>query len=160
MVGLTVKNFNIGVGVSGVVVNKNKILLGKRKDLGTWGLPGGRVEEGETIEESLFREVEEETGIRVKESKLTGIYIRTRWKKNLVFVFVCKNFSGNLRCGEETSEVKWFPLEQVSRTLDKNIVIRVNDALANEKNVFVRVQNRVRLSLLIYWLIKYSQGKS
>ena len=42
--------------------------------LGSWALPGGFAEEGETIEETAARELEEETGISGLPLKLVGIY--------------------------------------------------------------------------------------
>lgn len=58
----------------GVLVNKsNEILLQKRSDFKTWGLPGGALEFGETAEEACVREFLEETGINVKVKSLLGI---------------------------------------------------------------------------------------
>lgn len=159
MINFPFESFGISLGVSGVVIDKGKILLGKRKDLKIWGLPGGRVEKDETVEEALIREVEEETGIKVDEFRLSGIYLRTRWKKNLVFVFRCNKFSGDLRKSEETTEVKWFGLGEVNKVLNENLVVRVNDVLLNKKKVFIRMQNKVQLSLLIFWLKKYLKSR-
>lgn len=54
--------------------NEDRILLQKRSDYGDWGLPGGGMEAGETIEETMLREVLEETGLEVREYKLYAIY--------------------------------------------------------------------------------------
>jgi 8-oxo-dGTP diphosphatase len=56
------------VGVGGVVVKKNTVLLvqrGKEPGYGEWSLPGGLVELGETLEQAVRREIREETGVRV-----------------------------------------------------------------------------------------------
>lgn len=52
------------VGVKAVIVKDAKILLVKHKVRGTWNLPGGRIDENESIEQTLRRELKEELGLR------------------------------------------------------------------------------------------------
>ena len=59
-----VKRIKVGVGV--FVKRDGKILVGKRKGshgAGTWALPGGHLEPGESFETCCKREVQEETGL-------------------------------------------------------------------------------------------------
>lgn len=69
----------IKVGVQGIILDssKRKVLLGKRKNCfgaGSWGLPGGHLEFGESFEEAIAREVLEETGLIAKEIKVIGAF--------------------------------------------------------------------------------------
>lgn len=69
----------IKVGVQAVVFDntKTKILLGKRKNCfgsGSWGLPGGHLEFGESFEEAIIRELNEETGLKVKKVRVLGAF--------------------------------------------------------------------------------------
>lgn len=58
----------------GILINeKNEILLQKRSDFNSWGLPGGAMEFGESAEEACVREFLEETGLKVKVKSLLGV---------------------------------------------------------------------------------------
>lgn len=52
---------------------KGEFLFIERIDTGKIGIPAGSLEEGETIEECIRREVEEETGLKLKEAAVIGI---------------------------------------------------------------------------------------
>lgn len=56
----------VGVGV--IVVREGRVLLGRRRGshgAGTWALPGGNLEYGETVESCAYRELLEETGMQL-----------------------------------------------------------------------------------------------
>ena len=60
----------------GILSQSGKILLQKRADKGTWGLPGGAIELGESAVEALVREFYEETGVKVTVKKLLNVYTK------------------------------------------------------------------------------------
>jgi colanic acid biosynthesis protein WcaH len=65
--------------VDAVVVVDGALLLLKRSNSpakGEWWLPGGRIHKGESLEETLRREVKEETGLEVSSQRLIGVYSR------------------------------------------------------------------------------------
>ena len=63
-----VDELNIRVGVYAVIIEDNKILLTRQWD--GYSLIGGGVEKGETVEESIVREVKEETGLTIMPDKI------------------------------------------------------------------------------------------
>lgn len=66
------------VGVLAVARDDDgKYLLIQRADTGTWSMPGGTLEWGETLREAIFREVKEESGAKVIDiGRLVGVYTR------------------------------------------------------------------------------------
>ena len=65
------------LSVSAVVwrdANRRELLLMQRSDNAHWGLPGGYMEPGESIDAATAREVREETGVRVEVGRLIGVY--------------------------------------------------------------------------------------
>ena len=54
------------IGVFALIFDEGHILLGHRRDIDWWNLPGGGMEAGETVDEALRREVREETGLEVE----------------------------------------------------------------------------------------------
>ncbi|CAG7647868.1 NADH pyrophosphatase [Paenibacillus solanacearum] len=88
------------VRVTGVVVENDHILLVKQQVAGGrgWSLPGGRVEPGETLEEAVIREMEEETGIAVNVGKLLYVCDKPDAVPPLVHItFLLEKVGGELR---------------------------------------------------------------
>jgi ADP-ribose pyrophosphatase YjhB (NUDIX family) len=100
-------------GANAVVIQDNKILLGKRADNGFWDTFGGLVEVGETLADAAVREAKEEAGIEVKPIKLMAVFDSRLWgtvpKAQLYHVhFLCELVGGEPTTSNEVTEVAWF----------------------------------------------------
>jgi 8-oxo-dGTP diphosphatase len=100
-----------------VIVDAGRVLLSVRADLHGWELPGGNPEPGESDEQSLRREVREETGLEVAVERHVGDYCRTGFLPHEARVFLCRPVSGELRTSRETPRVEWFPQDEIPTTL-------------------------------------------
>ncbi len=67
--------YNFTIRVTGILIEEDKILLVKQKvnDTRNWSLPGGKLEQGETLEQGIVREIKEETGLEVEILKMLYI---------------------------------------------------------------------------------------
>jgi 8-oxo-dGTP diphosphatase len=81
---------------------------------GKWNGLGGKLEAGETPEECVIREVEEESGLSIRDPKLCGLLIFPKFKGNdwYVFVFTANEFSGELIDSPE-GKLEWIPDEKI-----------------------------------------------
>jgi 8-oxo-dGTP diphosphatase len=101
------------VSVSGFITNENhEVLLVKtfwRSD--TWELPGGGVDEGETLDKALCREIFEETGVYVRLHGVTGVYSNG---SVVSIVFRGEYRGGNLTTSSETKEVAFVKINELN----------------------------------------------
>jgi 8-oxo-dGTP diphosphatase len=103
----------------GVVIKDGKILLIKRKNnpfKGKWALPGGFVEYEERVEDSVVREVFEETGLKTKIIELFGVYSdpdRDPRGHTITLVYLLKKISGKLEGKDDALEAKFFNLDDL-----------------------------------------------
>ncbi len=115
----TDKKPNVGVGV--MILKKNKVLLGRRHSdpkkagselhgEGTWTMPGGKVHFGEKVKDAVFREVLEETGLRIDKRKLKIISVADDIVKDAHFVtigFLYEGLKGKPKVLEPDKIVEW-----------------------------------------------------
>lgn len=117
----------IGVGVGVMILKDSKILLGKRhedpgmatsllKGAGTWTMPGGKLDFGESFEEGAKRETLEETGLII--NKLNVMCVNNDKIESAHFVTIgllCENFSGEPKVMEpdKITEWHWFDLDNL-----------------------------------------------
>ena len=76
------------VRATGILIEKNKILLIQQKvnSFRSWSLPGGKLEEGESLKNCLIREMQEETGLDISVKRLLYICDRTLNQKHILHI--------------------------------------------------------------------------
>jgi len=102
------------LAVDAVVKISGGLVLVRRKNppfRGKWALPGGFVRYGERVEDALVREVEEETGLKVKVGRLVGVYSDPSRDPRGHVVSICfsaRPVGGSLRAGSDAADVRIF----------------------------------------------------
>lgn len=82
---------------------------------GFWALPGGILEEGETVEETLAREMKEEVNVEVKPEAILGVYSHPRrdpWEHTISVVFIC-SYEGNPSAGDDVADWREFLIDEI-----------------------------------------------
>ncbi len=129
--------------------NKGEILLQKRKDVNKWCIISGHVEFGETIEEAILREIEEETNMKAGIVRFIGVYSSpesqtynytdrdvqyvTSYFEATISDAIDLNYSNN-----ETQELKFFKTNNIPPELALINSNWLADALCKEPKVFIR----------------------
>src|SRR5690349_5001110 len=125
-----------------------RLLLQRRSDNGYWGLPGGGMDLGESVAQTVVREVREETGYEVEVVRLIGIYSDPAHSvinypdgnrvQSIVCLFECRVIGGVPALSDETIALDWFPLDALPRLFVPNHIIRIQDILAQQTAAFFR----------------------
>lgn len=96
-----------------VIIEKGRkvviVVRAKEPFRGWWEWPGGHVDENETVEECAIREVEEETGLKVKLKAILGVYSepgRDPRGPTITTAFVAKAVSGKLKPATDAKEAR------------------------------------------------------
>lgn len=108
---------NVSTSVGAIIAQKGKVLLVKRNRepyRNKWMFPSGFVEFGEHPEETILREVREETGLKVKKIKLIKVIQSTddpRERGHFIFVFKVEIAEGKLSTDNvENRDISWHPI--------------------------------------------------
>ena len=121
----------------------DKILLIKRNTVpfkGYWALPGGRMDPGETVEQTITREVKEETGLDVIILSKVGEYVEKGIKDGVEYeyyptCFAVKPVGGEIKKQDsEIQEIKLFNLNELPQPLAFEHDIMIKDYLKKQKN--------------------------
>jgi mutator protein MutT len=113
------------VGVGAVIICDGKILLEKRKNdpgRGKWSIPGGLVELGESVEETVVREVKEETGLDVEKPEHVDVVdnIVKDSDGGIKYHFVIIDYfvklkGGTLKAESDAEDLRWVKLSDVEK---------------------------------------------
>ena len=124
-------------GAAAIIVNEDgQILLQSRADRDKWGVPGGCQELGERFEDTVIREVKEETNLDVTEENLELIGIvsgnsrRNEYPNGDVVInntalYCVRNFSGELKWDSESKEMRFFDLDNLPKNQNDPDLIEI-----------------------------------
>jgi 8-oxo-dGTP pyrophosphatase MutT (NUDIX family) len=107
-----------------VIFRGDELLLQKRTDFQKWSFIGGTAEEGESLTQTIKREVQEEVGIQIEDPLPFGFssnpqvgtvtYPNGHRCQYFVLIYACERFSGTPRIAdEESSDIRWFSPDQL-----------------------------------------------
>ena len=134
----------------GLLYRENKIVLIKRGGKtfhNYWALPGGLHDEGETIEETLVREMKEELGVDAKPIAILGVYSdkhRDPRGQTISTVFIC-DYSGELQAGDDAASHQCFTLSAALRlelAFDHQLILQDFQRWLEQKETFWSSKSR------------------
>lgn len=112
-------------GAAAVIVNnQGQILLQSRADRDKWGLPGGCQELGERFQDTIIREIKEETNLDVREEDLELIEVVSGSSRrnsypngdvviNNTVLYCIKKYSGNLKWDSESKDMRFWDIDNL-----------------------------------------------
>ncbi|MCL2499767.1 MAG: NUDIX domain-containing protein [Defluviitaleaceae bacterium] len=128
-----------------IVNENNEILLQKRnKEDDIWGIPGGIVEIGESIEEAAIREVKEETGLDIKIENLIGVYSKYFFEyhngdkaQTICYAFRANVIGGTLNIdNNETYDLQYFNRHNLPTLFAQQHTDMINDFFDKKVGVY------------------------
>lgn len=113
-----------------VLINElGEVLLHMRGRSGDWGLPGGLMDIGETVIESVMREAKEETGLAIESPELFGVFSGTKHEVDypdgnktapMVLAFYSKEYSGTLETSAESPQLGFFSFQDLPKNMNRH----------------------------------------
>ncbi|QKS72252.1 8-oxo-dGTP diphosphatase [Paenalkalicoccus suaedae] len=102
-----------------VITHDGHVLLLQKPSRGWWSAPGGKMEQAESVIESVRREIYEETGIRIDEPELCGVFTFVIYKDETIvkewtmFTFRTASFSGDMVEHSPEGVLSWIKEEDL-----------------------------------------------
>lgn len=124
------------VSAAAIVLNEHEEVLLIKGPRRGWEMPGGQVEEGESIKEAAIRETKEETGIDIEITRFCGIFQNVD-RSICNTLFLGKPVGGKQSTSPESLEVGYFPIEQALQMVTwKNFRQRIEYCLNENLHPF------------------------
>jgi 8-oxo-dGTP pyrophosphatase MutT (NUDIX family) len=142
------KATSIVPSVTAIVENeRGELLLVHKTDNDLWALPGGAMDLGEFMAETVVREVKEETGIDVAVTGVVGIYTNPNHvmayddgevRQQCSICFTTRVLGGQLATSRETSEVEWIaPGRLDSLNMHPSMRLRIDHYLEGRSTPYI-----------------------
>jgi 8-oxo-dGTP pyrophosphatase MutT (NUDIX family) len=126
---------------------RGRVLMIHKTDNDKWALPGGGHEPGESIADTVVREVKEETGYDVQVETITGTYTNPNHvmsyddgevRQQFSIAFRARLIGGKKRTSSESCEVEWLTPEQIEQLdLHPSMRLRLKHALTGAEGPFI-----------------------
>jgi ADP-ribose pyrophosphatase YjhB (NUDIX family) len=140
-------NSVVAPGVAAVRNDHGDLLMIHRTDNNLWALPGGGHDIGETIAQTVVREVREETGMDVEVTGLVGIYTNPNHvmayddgevRQQFAICFTARPVGGTLTTSNESREVLWVAPDKLNGLdIHPSMRLRINHALADLPHPYI-----------------------
>jgi len=113
-----------------VVDTQNRLLMMRRSDTGSWGVPGGATEPGEKVEQAAQRETFEETNLEIGEMSLFGVFsgpeLYFRYPNgdevyNVTIVYLSRDWHNEVKLNDEHTEWGWFLANEIPEDISPPI---------------------------------------
>jgi 8-oxo-dGTP pyrophosphatase MutT (NUDIX family) len=119
------------VGAAILILDEQKrLLMMKRSDSGSWGIPGGATEPGEVVEDAARRETFEETNLQIIKMSLFGVFsgpeLYYRYPNgdevyNVTIMYLSHDWRGEIKLNGEHTEWRWFSAGDIPEDLSPPI---------------------------------------
>lgn len=128
------------LGANAIITCGGKLLLERRRDSDTWGLPGGGVKKQETELQAIAREIREELGLRIPPERFRKLAVYGEpgriaafrdgsiWRMVIVVYALELEEEPKLTISEESRELRFFTPEELK---DIEIVVTHSDIVAD-----------------------------
>ncbi|EWT06828.1 NUDIX hydrolase [Intrasporangium chromatireducens Q5-1] len=130
-----------------VTDDQGRVLLIHKTDNNLWALPGGGHDIGESISDTVVREVKEETGYDVVVERVTGLYTNPRHvmayddgevRQQFSIAFRARLVGGEAKTSSESREVEWVPPTDLGRLdIHPSMRLRIHHALEDRESAYI-----------------------
>ncbi|MCQ6557231.1 NUDIX hydrolase [Paenibacillus mendelii] len=128
-----------GQDASGIIIidKHNRVLLVHQTyGIKSWSIPGGMVEDGESVWDAAARELKEETNISAVDMEVSGMYFQPH-KNRYIYTFKAFEYEGVITVdNKEIDQYGFYSIEELPKPISSFTVQRIKDALANTKVIF------------------------
>ena len=124
--------------VKGILFHQNQILMIMRRDCPVWVLPGGGIDPGETPEEAVVREFEEETGLKVSIIRKIAKYEPLNRLTKVTHFYEVALGGGRIAVQQETRSIAFFDKSALPKKIPPPFRDWIEDALANHSEILFK----------------------